>query len=383
VATIKRENPEISIILPCRNEEKAVAFCVNNAKNALKKYGIDGEIIVSDSSSDRSPVIAKELGATVVKHDKKGYGIAYLEGFKAARGKYIFCADCDGTYDFNEIPRFLSYLRQGYDFVNGNRFRGKMDRGAMPFSHKYIGNPALSFILRVFFRSKLKDAHCGMRAITREALDKLDLQTTGMEFASEMIIKAAKNNLKTKDVPINYHKRIGKSKLRSFSDGWRHLRFMLMYAPDYLFMIPGGFFLLLGILIMILFLKGPITIGEITFYTHPMIVGSFLTILGYQIITLGVYAKTYSVSIGFEKKDRLVEFLAKKLNFESGMAFGFLLILISIVFGFVILFNWITAENKGLFKTNEMIFILTLAISGIQTMFSAFFLSILLVEKKK
>jgi len=383
VVIINKNNPEISIILPCRNEEKAIGFCINNAKNALKKYGINGEIIVSDSSVDNSPVIAKKLGAKVIKHDKKGYGIAYLEGFKAVNGKYVFMADADATYDFNEIPKFLGFLKQGYDFVIGDRFGTKIAKKSMPFLHRYIGNPILSGILRLFFKTKVKDAHCGMRAITKKALDKLELKTTGMEFASEMIIKVAKNKLKIKDIPIKYYDRIGESKLNTFSDGWRHLRFMLMYAPNYLFMIPGLLFLLLGISIMVIFLIGPVNIGGLTLYTHPMIVGSFLAVLGYQIINLGVYAKTYSVSTGFEKKDKLVDILAKFLTFESGMIFGFLLFLISFIFGLVVLLDWISKGFPSMLKTNDMIFILTLAILGVQTMFSAFFLSILLVGKKK
>jgi glycosyltransferase involved in cell wall biosynthesis len=318
----------------------------------------------------------------VVKHDKKGYGIAYLEGFKTVKGKYVFCADADGTYDFNEIPRFLHYLRQGYDFVIGNRFKGKMNKEAMPFSHRYIGNPFLSMILRLFFKAKVGDSHCGMRALTKEAIDKLELKTTGMEFASEMIIKAAKNKLKIKELAIDYHKRIGKSKLSSFTDGWRHLRFMLMYAPDYLFMIPGMLLLLFGIFIMGLFLIGPVEINGLVLYTHPMIVGSFLSILGYQIITLGIYAKTYAVSIGFEKNDKFIDFLAKLITFESGLILGFLVLVVSFIFGSILLLDWVVKGFPGVLKTNDMILILTLAILGVQTMFSAFFLSILLVKKR-
>ena len=346
----------------------------------LKTNNLDAEIIVSDSSVDKSAFIAEKLGAKVVKHGKKGYGIAYLEGFKAAKGKYIFCADADGSYDFNEIPRFLFYLRKGYDFVIGNRRR--IERGAMPFSHRYIGNPALSAILNVFFGAGIKDAHCGMRALTRKALDKLELKTTGMEFASEMVIKAAKNKLKIKEISINYHRRIGKSKLRSFSDGWRHLRFMLMYAPDYLFIIPGAILLLLGILIMSLFLFGPVKIFGMVLYTHPMIIGSFLSTVGCQIITLGIYAKTYAVSIGFEKTDRFVDLLARYLTFESGMALGLGLVFISFILGFFILFDWIVNGFPGMQRTNEMILILTLSVLGVQTVFSSAFLSILLVGKK-
>lgn len=217
-----------SIILPCRNEEKAIGYCIDNINQSMKIAGIkDYEIVVSDSSTDNSPKIAKKMGAKVIKHNKKGYGIAYLKGFKATKGKFIICVDADGTYGYDEIPKFISYLNQGYDFVIGNRFKGKMEKGSMPLVPRYIGNRILSGILILLFKAKIHDSHCGIRGITKKALEKLKLKTTGMEFASEMIIKATKNKLKIKEIPSNYYKRIGKSKLNSFSDGFRHLIYML------------------------------------------------------------------------------------------------------------------------------------------------------------
>jgi len=217
-----------SIVLPCRNEQAAIAFCIRNINQTMGQAGIkDYEIIVSDSSSDNSPEIAKKLGAKVIKQNKKGYGAAYLEGFKAAKGEYIFCADADGSYDFAEIPRFLHYLKEGNDMVIGNRFKGTIEKGAMPFSHRYIGNPLLSKILSLLFSIKVNDAHCGMRAIKKQALKKLALKTTGMEFSSEMLIESSRNNLKIKELPINYYKRKGKSKLSSIPDGLRHLNLII------------------------------------------------------------------------------------------------------------------------------------------------------------
>jgi len=375
-------NPKVSIILPCRNEEKAVGFCIDNIKKIINKHNIDAEIIASDSSKDKSAEIAESLGAKVVKHNKKGYGIALLEGFKAANGRYIFFADADCTYEFREIPRFLHYLKNGYDFVIGNRFKGKIQRGSMPWLHKYLGNPLLSATLRLFFGARIHDAHCGMRAITRKALDKLELKTTGMEFASEMIIKAIKNRLKIKELNINYYKRKGKSKLGSFTDGWRHLRFMLMYAPNYLFMVPGISLMIIGIFIMVLFLIGPIKIFGLTLYTHPIIIGSFFAILGYQVINLGIYARTYAVSTGFEKKDKFIDSIAKYITFEFGLIFGIVLLLIGFFSGLIILLDWIIRGFPGILKINNIILILTLGVLGIQTIFSAFFISILLVEKR-
>ena len=218
---------DVSVVLPCRNEEESIGICINKIKKIFQDNNINGEIIVSDSSTDKSPQIAQELEAKIIKHNKKGYGVAYLEGFGGVGGKYIFMADCDNTYDFNEIPRFLKYLEEGYDFVIGDRFGGKMEKGAMPWSHRYIGNPVLSSLFRMIFNTKINDIHCGMRAFKKDGLDKLDLKTTGMEFASEMIIEVIKNDLKTKELPISYHARYGESKLKTISDGLRHLKLMI------------------------------------------------------------------------------------------------------------------------------------------------------------
>jgi len=263
-------HPEISVILPCRNEEQALPHCINSIREIEQKYNLSLEIIVSDSSTDRSPDIAKEMGAKVVEHGKIGYGVAYLEGIARANGDYLFMADADNTYDFREIPTFVEHLRGGYDFVIGNRFQGVMARGAMPWSHKYIGNPILSGILRMLFGAPIRDSHCGMRAIKKSSFKRLRLKTTGMEFASEMVISAIKKNLKILELPIDYHLRIGDSKLRSFSDGWRHLRFMLLYSPFYVFFIPGLLLFLLGAVGMVLGYFDLLFLGSIKFYYHPL-----------------------------------------------------------------------------------------------------------------
>lgn len=218
---------KLSVILPCKNEEQALEQSILKIKKVLSENGISGEIIVSDSSTDASPRIAKKLKVILVKHNKKGYGRAYLEGFKKAKGTYIFCADPDGSYDFEEIPRFLKHLESGYDLIIGNRFTGTMDKRAMPALNRYIGNPTLSFICRVIFKAQIHDLLCGMRGIRRRQLVDLNLSSQGMEFATEMIIKSIKKKLKIKEVPINYHKRVGSSKLRPFPDGFRHLNLML------------------------------------------------------------------------------------------------------------------------------------------------------------
>jgi glycosyltransferase involved in cell wall biosynthesis len=219
-------NPEISIILPCQNEEEALPFCLEKIQKVIQENNLSAEIIVSDSSTDKSPEIAKSYGVILVKHNKNGYGVAYQEGIAHAKGQYIFMADADNTYDFSKIPEFINELKNGYDFVLGDRLSGKIEYKAMPWLNRYIGTPILSLILRIFFGAEIKDSQSGMRALNKESLEKLNLRTTGMEFASEMIIKAIKNNLKIKEIPVNYYKRKGISKLKPFPDGWKHLRFM-------------------------------------------------------------------------------------------------------------------------------------------------------------
>tara|TARA_Y100000310_G_scaffold243325_1_gene247790 strand:- start:1160 stop:2275 length:1116 start_codon:yes stop_codon:yes gene_type:complete len=359
---------ELSVILPCQNEEQALGFCINQIKEILRQENVLAEIIVSDSSTDNSPMVAKQLGVKLIKHDHNGYGRAYLEAFKVVQGKYIFMADADGTYDFREIPKFLNYLKQGSDLVIGDRFKGKIDKGAMPWLHRYIGNPVLSFLFRVFFKAKINDVHCGMRAITKESLTKLNLRTTGMEFATEMIVRASQENLRIKQLPINYHLRKGKSKLKSFSDGWRHLRFMLTYAPDYLFLIPGILFLLAGI-VLIWLLRSNI------------VYGCFLIILGYQTISLSVFTKVYMKSIGLIKNDKLVDYLAKVIKFETGVILGAILLLVPLLARRQDVFYFLV-NNLGLASYNVIIISLTVSMIGIQTMFSAFLISILLIERK-
>jgi len=223
-------NLKISVVLPCRNEEKSLGRCLQNIKKVLVDNNLIGEIIVSDSSCDNSPAIAQDYGVKLIKHNQRGYGLAYQAGFKLAEGDYIFMADADGTYDFKEIPRFIKYLDEGYDLVIGNRFARSLKVGVMPWSHQYLGNPILSFLFRLFFKTKITDVHCGMRTIKKEALNKLNLKTPGMEFASEMLIEASFKKLKIKELPIDYLPRQGFSKLKTISDGLRHLELMIRKA---------------------------------------------------------------------------------------------------------------------------------------------------------
>jgi glycosyltransferase involved in cell wall biosynthesis len=334
----------ISVILPCRNEEETIRVCIEKIKRALK--GKKYEIIVSDSSSDRSAEIATELQVKVIKHNKEGYGNAYLEGFKHAKGDIIVMGDSDNTYDFGEIPKLLNYIND-YDLVLGER--KFIERGAMSFSHRYIGNPVLSFISRLFFKTKIRDINTGFRIIKKESLDKLYLQTSGMEFASEMIVKAIKKKLRIKEVPISYYRRKGKSKLNSFRDGWRHLRFMLLYSPLFLFFVPGIIFLLLS-----------------TFFLFSNILfAALLMIIGYQLIIFSLFTKTYAVN--YLGDEPILDSLYKYVTIERASLTGLLIILFGIFLYFLI----------GTHKTESAMLAFIFIVFGIQIIFSSFMLSIL------
>lgn len=376
-----KNKPQISVILPCRNEEQGLLFCLKQIKKTIKENNLSAEIIVSDSSTDKSPQIAKKEKVVLIKHDKEGYGWAYLEGLKAAKGKYIFMADADASYDFKEIPNFIKQLEAGFDMVVGNRFAGKMQQDAMSFSHRYIGNPILSFMLRLFFKTNIKDSQSGMKAIKKEIIKKLNLQTTGMEFASEIIIKAVKNNLKIKELPIDYYPRKGVSKMRSFRDAYKHIRFMLLYSPLFLFFIPGLIIFMLGIISLFwLYFYPPIIFG-IKLYSHPMFLSSLLIIIGYQLITFSGFAKIYSITHLKEKNENL-ENLFKYITIERACAFGALIMVIGFVVYIAIVIEWVASGFGSLNEIKNSIVALTLLTIGAQTIFSSFMLSILGIKEK-
>ena len=358
-----------SVILPCKNEEASISICINKIKKVLPNAEI---IVVDNNSTDNSALIAKKLNVKVVKEKKQGYGAALLAGFKEASHKNVIMCDADDTYNLLEIPKLIKY--KNYDLVIGNRF-GNIKKGAMPLLNR-IGNPFLSFILKKFFKINIKDAHSGFRLIKKKALEKLNLKTSGMEFASEMLIKATKNKLKFKEVPISYYRRKGKSKLNPFKDGWKHLRFMLLYSPNYLFLMPGLFLFLFGFLIMLLLLNGPLQLFNIKLDIHPMIVGSLFTIVGYQIILLWLYAKTYAVNY-LGEKDRLINILNKLIKLERGIFIGIIILILGLILNINILIEWINSGFGSLSELRTAVFAFTLVILGIQTIFSSFFLSIL------
>lgn len=368
----------VSIVMPCLNEETTIGVCIKKAFQALKKNKISGEILIADNgSNDNSVSIAQSLGAKVVHQPIRGYGAAYLAGIAAARGKYIVIGDSDDTYDFSELDKFVQPLREDYDLVMGSRFKGDIRSGAMPWLHRYIGNPVLTRILNVLFKVGVSDAHCGMRAFTSDAYEKMGLQTTGMEFASEMVIKAAKAGLKITEVPITYYPREGESKLNSFRDGWRHLRFMLIYSPTHLFLIPGFLLFLIGFIIALLLLPGPLKIAGRAYDVHVMTVASLLALLGFQVILLGLYARSYALRSGLEQNDKLIDWLYRHFSLEKGLLLG----AASFALGFItdgwVAYKWINSGFGALNEVRAALFALLLMALGAQTMFSSFFLSIL------
>lgn len=373
--------PHISIILPCRNEALALPGCLTKIATTIQEANLDAEVIVSDSSTDRSPEIAKEFGVVLVKHNKDGYGNAYLEAFKVAKGDYFFMADADGTYDFGEIPTFVKQLDAGYDFVIGNRFAGTIDAGAMPFAHRYVGNPLLSFLLRMFFKSKVRDVHCGMRAATHLAIDQMNLHAAGMEFASEMVIKAAKNKLAVKQLPINYHCRQGNSKLNPLADGWRHLRFMLLFSPLFLFFIPGLIFFLAGGGVLAFLYFGKFSIGGIHFQYHPMFLASLLTIIGYQLIIFAFFSKTYAIT-HLGETSRFIDWLNRHITIEKATLLAAVIFFLGMFLFLKIFLTWVIIGFGALQEVKNSILAMTVVVLAIQTFFSSFMLSILGIKNR-
>jgi len=370
---------EVSVIIPTKNEEKTIGICIEKVKKVFKEYNINGEIIVSDSSTDRTPEIASSLGAKVIKPDKKGYGYAYIYAFKFARGKYIVIGDGDNTYDFLEIPKLLEPLKKGEaDMVIGSRFKGKILPGAMPWLHKYIGNPLLTWTLNFFFKAGVSDAHSGFRAFTREALEKMNLRCHGMEFASEMIIEAVRRGLRIKEVPITYYPRHGESKLSSFSDGWRHLRFMLLQTPKYLFYIPGLFLFIVGFILTILLAVTNVSLFGVHLGIHSMIASSLLTLTGYQLIFIGLFSAIYSRSMGLVEYDKITKLITKIMSLERGLLLGIFLTSLGFFYILLLLKQWIDSGFRDLPMLNQDVFGFTIFILGIQTIFFSFFLSLAL-----
>jgi len=367
--------PLVSVVIPCLNEAPSIERCVELARNTLDDNDLPGEVIVVDNgSTDGSAELAERAGARVVREHRRGYGSAYLAGFDAAQGTYIVMADADLTYDFNDIPRFLERLEAGAEMVIGDRM-DNIKPGAMPWLHRYVGNPVLTGTLNLFYKTGVKDAHCGMRALRRDVLPRLDLQTTGMEFASEMVIRASKEDLAIDQIPIEYHPREGESKLSSFRDGWRHLRFLLVHSPTHLFFVPGLVLTVVGVLIMVTVLAQVSVFGR-SWDVHSMIGGSLLTIVGTQILALGLCARAYGVYI-LGERDAWFERMRPRVQLEHGLLAGAVLMVAGIVIGGVIVGQWISSGGGALAQTRLALLAATLLIVGIQIFFSSFLISII------
>ena len=375
---------KVTVILPCLNEEESIGICVDKCNTVFEEKGINAEVLVIDNgSTDKSASIAEAKGARVVAQPIRGYGAAYLKGLEEANGEFIVMGDADNTYDFLEIPKLLEYLEQGYEFVIGSRFMGDMKKNAMPFANRYIGNPILTAMLNICFKSKVSDAHSGFRAIRKCILPRLDLKTTGMEFASEMIVAALREKVKIKETSIVYYPRIGESKLNPLVDAWRHVRFMLLFSPDWLFIFPGFVLFVLGMCALILSGFGSLNLFGHRFDVHAMMFFAFFALLGLQVIGLGLFAKAYGWVEGYIKEDRLFTFILKTFNLERGLLLGGLISLGGLLGFAFIVFQWFRAEFGALNYSKLSIIALTFMCCGIQVIFSSFFLSVLGISKKR
>jgi glycosyltransferase involved in cell wall biosynthesis len=360
------------------DEEETIGECIRRARAVFEEMGIEGEVIVADSSGDETPEIARSLGAEVVRPEKLGYGNAYLAGFSRARGRYIVIMDGDLTYDPLEIPEFIRVLESGRaDLVIGTRLKGRIEEGAMPALHRYLGNPLLTGILNLLFGAGISDAHSGMRAITREALDRLHLRAGGMEFASEMLIEASRKGLSIEEIPITYHRRRGTSKLRSFTDGWRHLRFMILYRPGPFLLGPGAVALLLGLaLTLFVLMQEP----SRDLRAHSLILGSMLLIMGYQTLLSGFYIAAFGKAYGVEDPGRLARILTSYHSLEKELLAGLAFLGGGVVLGLDVVLRWMEAGYGSIQEMQESVMAMILVVIGVQTIFSAVFISLLLLN---
>src|SRR3984893_2086994 len=376
---------EVSVVIPCLNEANSIGICVTKAIEAFRAAGLRGEVIVADNgSTDGSIEIAEKLGARVVRVEARGYGSALRAGIAAARGAFIVMGDADDSYDFGDVPRFVEKWRQGNDVVMGNRFRGEIKPGAMPWHHKYVGNPALSSLLNLFFRAGIGDSHCGMRGFTRAVYDRMDLRSTGMEFASEFVIKAAQLGARMAEIPITLwpDKRGRPPHLRSFRDGWRHLRFMLLYAPNWLFLLPGATLVSVGLLLVFWLLPGPRNLTpRVTLDLHTMIFGVIFTLLGVQILSIGAFAKVFSYAERFDHRNISLRRALTHVSLESGLLLGGGLFLAGFAGCAWVVWNWVASGFGPLQQVRAVLFWSMWLFLGIQVTFASFFLSMLGISR--
>ena len=377
---------ELTILMPCLNEAETLEVCIKKAQTFLKENNVKGEVLIADNgSTDGSREIAQKAGARVVPVEQRGYGAALIGGCEAARGEYVIMGDADDSYDFLNLMPFLSKLREGYDLVMGNRFKGGIAKGAMPPLHRYIGNPVLSFIGRLFYRSDIRDFHCGLRGYRRDSIMKLGLQTLGMEYASEMVVKATLYKLKITEVPTTLSPD-GRSRaphLRSFHDGWRHLKFLLMHSPSWLFLYPGIFFTAFGAVLMCLLVVNTINIGAVGFDINTLLYASAMLMIGVNLILFNGFSRTYARMTGFIP----VEDVEKKRFFtvDKGIFLGAVLSIIGIVLTIMALAGW-NRMSFGQLDPQQMMRLtipaVTCMVVGIQVLFGSFFIGILEIKHK-
>lgn len=370
---------EVSVVIPTKNEEESIGICIEKIQKVFSELQLDGEIIVADNSTDSTPEIARKLGVKVIVPDRPGYGYAYRFGFEHASGDYIIMGDGDNTYDFDDIPRLLEPLKSGEaDLVMGSRFKGEIKRGAMPWLHHYIGNHLLTWCVNKTNGAAISDCHSGFRAFTRSAYERMALKTDGMEFASEMVMRALLAGLRVTEIPITYYPRAkgAEPNLKSFSDGWRHLKFILLNAPDVLFLWPGSVLFALGLLLVIL-IWAPFNLWEIPLGFHAMIAACLFALVGYQILFLGLFAKIYTIKQGLRNPDRTSNVIAQYLSLERGVLAGLVIFLVGFVVTLYLLWNWVESGYSALPLVDQAIAAFTLLVVGIQTIFSSLFLSII------
>ena len=377
---------ELSVVMPCLNEADTLEICIQKAQRALKEHSIQGEIIIADNgSTDGSQKIAERLGARVIEVSEKGYGSALQGGIAAASGKYVIMGDADDSYDFLEIPKFVAKLREGYDLVQGCRLPsggGRVMPNAMPFLHRWWGNPMFSRLGRSWFRAPIHDVYCGLRGFKRELADQLKQRCTGMEFATEMIIKSSLHKLRITEVPITLHRDGRKTHaphLRTFRDGWRTMRFFMMYSPRWLFLIPGALLTLLGLIGYAVALPG-LPLRQVTFDAHTLVFASLAILCGYQSILFAIFTKTFAVSEGLMPEDKRLTRFFQIVNLERGIILGLLAILAGVVLLSAAVYKWYSIDFGHLDYSLTMRWVIpgaTLTALGFQTILSGFFVSIL------
>jgi GT2 family glycosyltransferase len=379
---------EVSIVMPCLDEAETLRSCIEEARDFLRRQDVAGEIVVADNgSTDGSRDVAAQCGARVVDVPTRGYGAALQAGIAAARGRYVVMGDADGSYDFGHLDGFLDRLRGGDQLVMGNRYRGGIERGAMPALHRYLGNPVLSSLGRLFFRSSVRDFHCGLRAFDRAAIQNLDLRTTGMEFASEMVVRAELGGLAVSEVPTRLRPdgRSRPSHLRSWRDGWRHLRFLLLYSPRWLFLYPGIALTLAGLAAMAWLLSGPKTVGHVVLDAQTLLYAGGAVVLGYEAVLFAVFSRIFAVTAGLLPGEPRVDDALRRVTLEVGLLVGAGLMLAGIAGTVVAVVQWGSRDFGPLDFSDSMRVVVPSLVAlmlGAETVFASFFLGVLGVQRR-